>query len=61
MSTARLDQRCLPKSDIVADSRNVDMPHNTTCDVANGFHTMGLNENMPTVVQPQFEMRAIPS
>jgi hypothetical protein len=61
MSTARLDQRCLPKSGIVADSQNVDMLHNTTRDVANGFHTMGQNENMPTVVQLQFRMRATPS
>ena len=45
----------------MADSQNVDMLHNTTCDVANGFHTMGQNENMPTVVQLQFLMLAIPS
>jgi hypothetical protein len=60
MSTTRLDQRCLPKSGIAADIRNVDMLHNTTCDVANGFRMMGQNENMPKVVQLQFPMQAIP-
>ena len=60
MATTRLRQRCVPRSGILADSRTVDKRHNTMCDTATGFHTLGQNENIRTVVQLQFRTQAIP-